>query len=541
MQPSLPGRVIESLLLRDDAGATDGQLLERYLRQRDERAFAALVHRHAPMVWGVCRRALANDPDAEDAFQATFLVLVRKAKSIRPRELVGNWLHGVARRVALAARRGQAQHRQRERQVAGLPEPAAAERDAQQELHALLDQELCRLPEKYRIAILLCDLAGRTRKDVARQLGIPEGTLSGRLTRGRALLARRLARYGLAVSAAALIQPATAAPATVVAATIRVAMGSAALVPARVTILVEGVLKAMFINKLRLATLVVLAAALLGAAVGAGGWGFATGAGENAGQAGQAPKLAQKKKGEAATPEGQIELSVFPLRKANAADMAKTLQELLQGTDAPGLRIAADPGSNSVVVRGRRDQFEEVEAIIVRLEDAAMVHAELKEKAEAERVRWELRERFAGSPEELDRLLRKDPTRPMAPASPITVTARQGQRERKFSPGISSSLEGLTIPILGTCSVGAAATKDQWNEAFGSDHIHIVYAEQRPIGVETGGVGKTLAVCEIIVPISAQELPAHIYVRTADRYQRFSKYDPREVMLLRERLKGLRP
>jgi DNA-directed RNA polymerase specialized sigma24 family protein len=124
------GRVIEQLrrtvLLRDEAAATDGQLLERFVSLRDQAAFAGLVHRHAPMVWGVCRRILPQHQDAEDAFQATFLVLVRKAASIVPRDLVGNWLHGVAQRVAQSARAGITRRRLVETQPSAMPEPAAA-------------------------------------------------------------------------------------------------------------------------------------------------------------------------------------------------------------------------------------------------------------------------------------------------------------------------------------------------------------------------------------------------------------------------------
>ncbi|HEV3118103.1 MAG TPA: sigma-70 family RNA polymerase sigma factor, partial [Gemmataceae bacterium] len=191
-------------LLSDRARMTDGDLLERFVAGRDEAAFAALVRRHGPMVWGVCRRVLAGHQDAEDAFQATFLVLVRKAASVVPREMVGNWLYGVAHRTALNARAKEAQRRTRERQVTQMPEPADREQDLWQDLQPVLDQELSRLPNKYRAAIALCDLAGKTRKEVAQQFGVPEGTLSGWLTRGRAMLAKRLARQGLAMSAAAL-------------------------------------------------------------------------------------------------------------------------------------------------------------------------------------------------------------------------------------------------------------------------------------------------------------------------------------------------
>src|SRR5260370_1081955 len=180
---------------------SDGQLMEWYLAQRDEVAFEALVRRHGPMVLGVCRRVLGNAHDAEDAFQATFLVLVRKAPSVRPRERVGNWLYGVAYRTALEARTSAARRRFKERKMS---RPEAAAQDVWQDVRPGLDQELNGLPENYRIAVVLCDLEGKTRKEAALQLGWPEGTVAGRLARARALLARRLVRQGIVLPAAAL-------------------------------------------------------------------------------------------------------------------------------------------------------------------------------------------------------------------------------------------------------------------------------------------------------------------------------------------------
>src|SRR5437867_13300043 len=142
-----------AVLLRDGAGLTDGQLLEDYLSRRDEAALAALLRRHAPMVWGVCRRVLHNHHDAEDAFQATCLVLVRKAASIASRELLANWLYGVAHQTALNARATAARRGSRERQVAEMPEREAAQQELWHDLQPLLDQELSRLPDKYRIPI----------------------------------------------------------------------------------------------------------------------------------------------------------------------------------------------------------------------------------------------------------------------------------------------------------------------------------------------------------------------------------------------------
>jgi RNA polymerase sigma factor (sigma-70 family) len=258
-------------LLREAAGATDAQLLESFVRQRDEAAFEALVRRHGPMVLGVCRRVLRHRHDAEDAFQATFLVLVRKAAAIGSRQLLANWLYGVAYNIAIKARATLGKRRGREKQVSEMPEPAAPP-DSDRDLLALLDQELSRLPDKYRVPIVLCDLEGKGHKDSARQLGWPVGTFSGRLSRARTMLAKRLVRRGVALSAGSLtavLAKGTASAgvtnsvvtATVEAASV-VAAGNAAagVVSARVAALAEGVLKTMLLTKLKAAaaTLLVL-------------------------------------------------------------------------------------------------------------------------------------------------------------------------------------------------------------------------------------------------------------------------------------------
>src|ERR1700730_5225006 len=144
-----------TLICAEGAGPTDGELLERFISRWDEEAFESLVRRHGPMVLGVCRRVLRNEAEAEDAFQATFLVLVRKAASIRPRGMVGNWLYGVAHNTARKAKAMNSKRRMKEREAAARPKPEApAEVDPQ--LQALLDQELQALPDKYRAPIVLC-------------------------------------------------------------------------------------------------------------------------------------------------------------------------------------------------------------------------------------------------------------------------------------------------------------------------------------------------------------------------------------------------
>src|SRR5262245_326915 len=193
-----------ALARREGGGLSDAELLGRFLARQDEAAFEVLVRRHGAMVLGVCRRVLGHAQDAEDAFQATFLVLVRRAAAIRKRDSVGNWLYGVAYRTSLEARAAAARRHATERQVSTMPEPAVGPAEPLGDLRAVLDAELARLPEKYRAALVLCDLQGHARREAARQLGVPEGTLSSRLAAGRRLLADRLARRGISLSLAAL-------------------------------------------------------------------------------------------------------------------------------------------------------------------------------------------------------------------------------------------------------------------------------------------------------------------------------------------------
>jgi RNA polymerase sigma factor (sigma-70 family) len=225
--------VVEHLRPPDGGGLSDGQLLGRFLDSHEETAFAALVRRHGTMVLGVCRRVLGNVHDAEDAFQATFLILARKAASVVRREAVGSFLYGVAYRTAVRARARAARRRATERQVEDMPHPEVAPREAQ-DWRPVLDRELSRLPEKYRAALVLCDLECRTRRQAARQLGLPEGTLASRLATARRMLARRLLRCGITLSGGALagVLSETAAAAGVPALLLRSTVKAAVLVAA---------------------------------------------------------------------------------------------------------------------------------------------------------------------------------------------------------------------------------------------------------------------------------------------------------------------
>jgi RNA polymerase sigma factor (sigma-70 family) len=267
-------RHLRRAMQRQDA-RTDGQLLASFIDQRDDGAFAALVHRHCQMVFGVCRRLTTNYQDAEDAFQATFLVLARKASAVNPREGVASWLHGVALRTAMKAKAMTARRHVREKQVTELPEPEVVQDDQWRDLQPLIDQELQSLPENYRLAILLCDLEGNTIKESARQLGWPQGTLATRLARGRKLLAKRLANRGVVLSASSLVTvlsetvASACVPVSLVSSTIKtaalVASGQAVanMVSAKVAALVEGAMKAMSMAKFKTA-LVLLVVCLLG-------------------------------------------------------------------------------------------------------------------------------------------------------------------------------------------------------------------------------------------------------------------------------------
>lgn len=261
---------------QEGAGAADGDLLECFIKRRDQQAFETLLRRHGPMVLGVCRRILGrNEADAEDAFQATFLVLVRKANSIRPRGMVGNWLFGVAQNTALKAKAMIHKRRVKEREAGTLPKSVAAE-EVWQQVQRLLDEELGRLPDKYRVSIVLCDLEGKTIKEAARHLGWPQETVATRLAQGRRLLAKRLSKHGLTLSGGALaallsqgavsaVVPVPLVLSTAKAASVLAAGQTAAsgLISAKVATLMEGAVKAMFLTKLKIAMATALVAIVL--------------------------------------------------------------------------------------------------------------------------------------------------------------------------------------------------------------------------------------------------------------------------------------
>ncbi|MBX9584559.1 MAG: sigma-70 family RNA polymerase sigma factor [Gemmataceae bacterium] len=285
---------------RTDPDPSDGQLLGRYVRSQDGPAFAELVRRHGPMVLGVCRRVAGDHHLAEDAFQAAFVVLARRAADVTPREAVRPWLYGVAVRVAREARTMLARRRAREVSVPVVPDrgvdtPGSPENG---ELVALVDEEVGRLPDHLRAAVVLCELGGVGRKDAAARLGIPEGTLSSRLGKARKVLAARLKARGVALPAAGLAVLAEVAVSPRLLASTSAAITAARPLPAAVAALSNGAIRTMLVQKLKL-----LAAGGLAVAVVAGGLSLAAGPSKAGPAAGAKPAAGQVPVAKAEPPE----------------------------------------------------------------------------------------------------------------------------------------------------------------------------------------------------------------------------------------------
>jgi RNA polymerase sigma factor (sigma-70 family) len=285
----MPQRQLDSFIrcLRRWAGTgtamalTDAQLLERFVGQREEAAFEELVRSHGPMVFTLCRQLLHNTHDAEDAFQATFLVLVRKAGSISKRESVGSWLYGVAYRIASRERGRQRRlFRQRE-DFSSMPSRGFGASDESVESCLIINEELSRLPEKYRSPLVLHYLEGKTKDETAQQLGWPEGTVSGRLARGREMLRSRLVKRGFTASVALIAstfsanEVGAAVPPSLLVTTLQNAslatkggIAGGAVISPKVVALARGVQRTMLLSQMKMAaaSLVVACVAIAGTA-----------------------------------------------------------------------------------------------------------------------------------------------------------------------------------------------------------------------------------------------------------------------------------
>ena len=275
--PSLSDRIVphfrRAVLARESIPRTDGQLLAAFVAERDPVAFEILVRRHGPMVYGVCRRVIGHTQTAEDAFQAVFVVLARRAAAVKPRGQLANWLFGVAYRTALKARGGLFKRRSREKQVLAMPDIAASPVELWADIQPILDAELAALPDKLRLPVVLCDLEGLTQREAARQLKLPPATLANRLAAARRTLAERLTAKGITLSGGlfATVLSANvgsaAVPTGVCAAAAEVGLSAigvtAGVVPESVRQLSEGVLRMMMLTKWKAATALAASGAML--------------------------------------------------------------------------------------------------------------------------------------------------------------------------------------------------------------------------------------------------------------------------------------
>jgi RNA polymerase sigma factor (sigma-70 family) len=349
---------------QEETDRTDAEFLTAFIERRDGFAFEALVRRHGPMVLGVCRRIIGHRQDAEDAFQAAFLVLARKAATVSPRNLLGNWLYGVAHQTAVRARALGVRRQRRERQVTAMPESTATSEKAWDDVRPVLDEEVSRLPDRYRAVLVLCDVQGRTRKDAARHLGCPEGSVSSRLARAREMLAKRLSRRGIALSGGALAalvseHAAASLPPALVGSTISAAgLFAAASVPPAVQALAGGVMKTMALK-----TTTTTAGWILLAAAATAGLGVAAHhlqAGQGAGQVSGSLTVSVTKEGRSVAEKLVQELGNDNFQEREAAEkalramggkaypavragMKSSVPEIAQRCEriAPELRVAA--------------------------------------------------------------------------------------------------------------------------------------------------------------------------------------------------------
>lgn len=384
---------------------SDAQLLSDFLLSHDERAFAGIIHRHGPMVFGVCKRFLPELHDAEDAFQAVFLVFTKRAGSIRLPSQLADWLYGVAYKTALKMRSYLGKRRSREQSSPWLPELAGAERRQWDDVWVILDHELDRLPPKYRSPIVLCDLEGRSRREAAQLLGVPDGTLSGRLFRARKRLAARLRRRGItragAALAAALVanEASAAVPADLAATTLEFALamtakGAAASSAGSLGIvsLTRGVIRSMIVAKLwhsagsvTLSLLILSAGAGLVAVAGnRSGWAsFQTGEVRETSLTNQPRESDMKNERQAQERDNSSDPALLKARKkaweASWKDYVAgrgTIDVLLQASAdllESELKVAASPENRLAALKGQERRTLEASELVRQRFDAGKI------------------------------------------------------------------------------------------------------------------------------------------------------------------------
>jgi RNA polymerase sigma factor (sigma-70 family) len=380
---NLMGRLRRAVGPAGSGGLTDADLLRRWVAQRDEAAFEALLWRHAAAVLGVCRRVLGDAHEAEDAAQASFLALARKAGSIGRRQAVAAWLYTVAYRAALQARA-----RRNRRGCCDLHDLDAlpgrpAEDPTWRDLRPVLDEEVSRLPQKYRAVFVLCHVEGRTNEEAARELGCPVGTVLSRLARARQRLRDRLTRRGVTLTAGAFAaawaaEAVAAVPGVLVRGAVQAAAlaaagkGLAGVVSTEAAALAEGVLKAMLLTKVKVGAVVVLTAALLGG--GGGVLTYRTAAGEPGSSQGPAARGAEDRP---AVAEARRLKDLLAEKEKEVQDLKDRLAELERKFRAEQDRMAED-------LKALRAQAQAQKAQAQKARDAEMQARELAERRAAE-------------------------------------------------------------------------------------------------------------------------------------------------------------
>jgi RNA polymerase sigma factor (sigma-70 family) len=544
--PSLKTAVrrIRSLAEPADAPA-DADLLARFRATRDDRAFAALVARHGPAVLGVCRRVLADPHAADDAFQATFLVLARRAADVWPREAVGAWLYGVAGRVARKARAVRDRRRARERPLAAAPEPITLPPEPPG-LSDALERAVRALPEVYRAAVVACDLEGRSRKDAAAALGWKEGTLSGRLARARELLARRLRRDGFTLPAgglAAVLGGPTPVGADLLGRTTSMWRGPAAGVPAPVAALTTGVTAAVLPVKAVAATVLVLAA---------GVWAAAQPDAPAPAEQAKAPPAAPKA---AVPPPFPLPEGRFEIITQEARLMAAVLENTARPKTADGLHLHYERvkmRADQIRLLAEGSQIELDEAKVRAKEAAAGATGDLLEA----RVKREFAERYWDWMRDYEPTHRHDllfaetrairaRERVMALEKPGTAAGAgvvvRGDDGKDVLPAVRprDQLDAFTADVLATCRTevkDGAPAAERWAAALKAGHVRVRYAGPRRFPDVPDRPALTAE--EFLIPATADREPDVVLTRHGTTYRAFAGWRAGWMADLRKALRG---